>query len=135
MKLNRKGSIGFPEAIMAAMIVTLSLTLYMGMLALSAAEENSGPGVHVDHRIFGGLTLEDGEFAGDIEIRLVSEMERHGYRGISVICAVPGELDFEDRHIRVGVMDGRIESERFLMGMTSSDGRVIPAVLEVAVCA
>jgi len=133
MRLDKKGNLGFPEAIMAAMIVTLSLTLYMGLLVIDAANDNQAD-AHIDHRMFGDLSLRDGEIEGDIESRLVSEMERHGYRGISVLCEVPGDLGFEDRRIVVGSMDGVISSERFVLPMSSADGRTVPAVIEVAVC-
>ena len=135
MKLNRKGEIGFPEAIMAAMIVTLVLTMYLGLFAFNAAEDSGGPEVHIDHRIFGDLTLENGEIAGDIEMRLVSEMERHSLRGISVTCEVPGGLGYADRNIVIGDMDGLISGERFVYLLGASDGRIVPAVIEVAVCA
>ena len=135
MRLNRKGELGFPEAIMAAMIVTLVLTLYLGLFALNAAEEGGGSDVHIDHRVFGGLSLEDGEIAGDIELRLVSEMERHGLKGISFVCEVPGELGFADRSLVVGNMNGSISSERFIFLLGSADGRTVPAVIEVVVCA
>lgn len=134
MRLNKKGELGFPEAIMAAMIVTLVLSLYMGLLVLNTADENSEPDVRIDHRIFGSLVLDGGEIAGDIEMRLTSEMERHGLRGISFICEVPGELGFAGRHILVGNMDGNIGSERFIHMLKATDGRILPAVMEVAVC-
>jgi len=135
MKLNGKGVIGFPEAIMAAMIVTLVLTLYLGLFAFNAVEDSGGPEVHIDHRVFGDLTLENGEIVGDIEIRLITEMERHGLRGVSVICEIPGELGFPDRNIVVGDMNGMISGERFVYMLGASDGRIVPAVIEVAVCA
>ncbi|MCL2509811.1 MAG: hypothetical protein FWF07_01880 [Methanomassiliicoccaceae archaeon] len=135
MKLNRKGEIGFPEAIMAAMIVTLVLTMYLGLFAFNAAEDSGGPEVHIDHRIFKDLTLENGEIAGDIELRLAEEMERHGFRGVSVICEIPGDLGFPDRNIVIGNMDGLISGERFVFLLGASDGRIVPAVIEVAVCA
>ncbi|MDR2698445.1 MAG: hypothetical protein LBB30_02040 [Candidatus Methanoplasma sp.] len=134
MKLDRRGDLGFPEAIMAAMIVTLSLTMYMGLFVLSSANDGGGPEVRVDHRIFGGLTLEDGEIVGDIEMRLITEAERHGFRGITIICEVPGDLGFEGRRIAVGSTDGSISSERFLLSLKGTDGRTVPAVIEVAVC-
>jgi len=134
MRFDKRGDMGFPEAIMAAMIVTLSLTLYLGLFALTSINEDSDPAVRVDHRIFSGLSLEDGEIVGDIEIRLISEAERHGFKGITVICEVPGELGFKDRRISVGSMEGNINSERFVFQMMSCDGRAIPAVIEVAVC-
>jgi len=135
MRFDRKGELGFPEAIMAAMVVTLVLTLYMGLFALNTADNGGGPDVHVDHRIFNDLFLEDGKIAGDVELHLISEMERHGFRGISFVCEVPGELGFEDRHTVIGSMDGNISSERFVFLLGSADNRVIPAVIEVAVCA
>jgi len=134
MRFDKKGELGFPEAIMAAMIVTLVLTLYMGLFVLNTAEDTCGSDVHVDHRIFGDLILENGEVAGDLEVRLASEMERHGFRGISFVCSIPGELGFEDRHTAVGSMDGSTSSERFVYLLRSADGRIVPAVIEVAVC-
>jgi hypothetical protein len=134
MKLNKRGSLGFPEAIMAAMIVTLVLTMYMGMFCLNAAEQNSDPEVNIDHRIFEVLVLEDKKITGDIEHQLRSESERHGYRGISFTCEVPGEFGFEDRHDLIGDMDGNISSDRFPFSLRSADGRTIPVIIEVAVC-
>lgn len=134
MRFNAKGGLGFPEAIMAAMIVTLVLTLYMGVLVLSAADEEGGPEVNIDRRIFGCLVLEDGKIAGDVETPMISEMERRGLRGISFTCEVPGELGFETRHVVVGSMDGSIGSDRFVSLLASADGRTVPAVMEVAVC-
>jgi len=134
MKLNRKGELGFPEAIMAAMIVTLVLTMYMGLFALNAANDGGGQDVHINHRIFGDLTLENGEISGDIEMRLVSEMERHGFKGISFICEVPGELGFADKNLVVGNMNGSLSSERFIFLLGSADGRTVPAVIEVVIC-
>ncbi|MCL2032596.1 MAG: hypothetical protein FWG96_04955 [Methanomassiliicoccaceae archaeon] len=134
MRFNKRGELGFPEAMMAVMIVTLSLTAYLGLFALNAANNESGAAVHVDHRIFDNLVLNNGEVAGDIEMQLVSEAERHGYRGISVICEVPGGLGFKGMSVRIGDMDGMISSERFLFQLRSADGRIVPAVIEVAVC-
>ena len=134
MIFNRKGELGFPEAIMAAMIVTLVLTMYMGLFALNAADDGGGPDVHINHRIFGDLTLENGEISGDIEMRLVTEMERHGFKGISFMCEVPGELGFADKNLVVGSMNGNLNSERFIFLLGSADGRTVPAVIEVVVC-
>jgi hypothetical protein len=67
-------------------------------------------------------------------MRLISEAERHGFRGVSVICEVPGGLGYERRNIAIGNMNGDISSERFVFQLRSSDGRLIPAVIEVAVC-
>lgn len=119
---------------MAAMIVTLTLTLYLGAFALSTADDGSGTAARIDHRVFNDLYLEDGEIAGDIEMRLISETERRGLKGITFICEVPGGLGFESRRTIVGSMDGNIGSERFVFQLRSSDGRVVPAVIEVAVC-
>ena len=134
MRFNKRGELGFPEAIMAAMIVTLVLTLYMGLLVLNTADDNSGTYTPVDHRMFGNLTLDNGEIAGDVETDLISEMERHSYRGISFTCEVPGDLGFSERRTIVGNMDGNINSERFIFLLDSTDGRRIPAVMEVAIC-
>ncbi|MCL2148937.1 MAG: hypothetical protein FWH47_06335 [Methanomassiliicoccaceae archaeon] len=134
MRFNKRGELGFPEAIMAVMIVTLSLSAYLGLFALNAANSGGGPDVHIDHRIFDTLVVSRGEVTGDIEMMLVSEAERHGYRGVSVICEVPGGLGVKGMSVRIGDMDGSIGSERFLCQLRSADGRALPAVIEVAVC-
>lgn len=134
MRFNKRGDLGFPEAIMAAMIVTLALTAYLGLFALNTVNNEGEPDVQIDHRIFGGLTLADGQVVGDITICLISEMERHGFRGISFKCEVPGELGFKGMSTSIGDMDGKVISERFLCQLRSSDGRIVPAVMEVAVC-
>ncbi|MDR0508482.1 MAG: hypothetical protein LBG63_01455, partial [Candidatus Methanoplasma sp.] len=72
--------------------------------------------------------------AGDIETRLISEMDRYGLRGISFACEVPGELGFSGRHVTVGNMDGKTDGERFVFLLASADGRTVPVVMEVAVC-
>ncbi|MDR1405030.1 MAG: hypothetical protein LBJ20_05645 [Candidatus Methanoplasma sp.] len=134
MKFNRKGGLGFTEAIMAAMIVTLSLTAYMGLIAIDLLDDSKEPEMNVDHRIFRGLTLSDGKITGDIESDLVSEMERHGYKGVYFSCEVPGDLGFEKISITTGEMKDNVINERFLLNLISSDGRTIPAVVELAVC-
>ncbi|MDR1690896.1 MAG: hypothetical protein LBR42_03500 [Candidatus Methanoplasma sp.] len=134
MRFNKRGGLGFPEAIVAAMIVTLSLSAYLGLVALNAANEYEGSEMHIDHRMFDGLTLEDGKIVGDIEPSLTSEAERHGYRGVSFRCEVPGGLGFETVSFMIGDMDGNITSKRFIIDLLSKDGRVIPAIAEVAVC-
>jgi hypothetical protein len=35
----------------------------------------------------------------------------------------------------LGSMDGKISSDRFLAVLSSSDGRMLPVVVEVSVCA
>jgi len=134
MRFNKRGELGFPEAIMAAMIVTLVLTLYMGLLVLNTAEDDRGTDLTVDHRIFSNLALENGKIVGDIEKDLTSKMERHGFRGISFTCEIPGDMGFSYRRAVVGNMDGNISSERFVFLLDSADGRTIPAVIEVAIC-
>jgi len=114
--------------------VTLALTMYFGFFALNAVNNESGPEVHVDHRIFENLSLRENEIIGDIEMQLISEAERHGYKGISFTCEVPGGLGIKGKSLRIGNMDGKIDSERFLLQLKSTDGRVVPAVIEVAVC-
>ncbi|MDR3074506.1 MAG: hypothetical protein LBU30_00510, partial [Candidatus Methanoplasma sp.] len=94
MRFNKNGSLGFPEAMIAAMIVTLSLTLYMGLVVMDMAGDREEPEILTDRGVFRDLTIIDGEIGGDIESILVSEMERHGYRGIYFSCEMPGDRGF-----------------------------------------
>lgn len=135
MKMNRKGNFGFPEAMIAVMVVTLSLTAYIGVLAISVADEHSDMDVMIDERMHNRLSLDNDGIVGDIENDLITAMERYGYRGITVKYHVPGYTDIESVSFSVGSMEGDLASERTLFLLNSYDGRKIPAIAETIICA
>jgi hypothetical protein len=133
MKINRKGDLGFPEAIMSVMVVTLVLTAYIGMFALdNARSDTHAP--DSDRNIVNGITIVDRTVSGDIVQELTAFIEKNGYRGMMVRCIVPGNLAEVGIEFAAGNMDGQVTGERFIRSIPSDDHRLIPVVFEVAIC-
>ncbi len=134
MKFDKKGVMGFPEAIMAVMIVTLSLAAFMGMVALDLVDNINDEASPIDAKVIENILIDEGSISFQLESDLMSMIDRNGYRGISVKYIIPGNLGFDDGYISIGSMEGDIVIDRFLVSLNSSDGRVITAIAEVAVC-
>ena len=132
MKMNKRGDLGFPEAIMAVMLVTLALSAYMGVFILSTLNDE-GDQAFIDRNITEELTVEYDRIAGDIVPELERITTQKGYRGITVRCYIPSH-PIEPVEFTVGSMEGKITSERFLRTLDSNDGRILPAIFEVGIC-
>ena len=132
MKMNKRGDLGFPEAIMAVMLVTLALSAYMGVFVLSTINDNEDH-TFIDRSITDKLTVECDVIEGDIIPELEKMTAQKGYRGITVRCYVPSH-PIDPIEFAVGSMDGKITSERFLRTLNSDDGRILPVVFEVGIC-
>ena len=115
---------------MAVMIVTLVLTMYMGIFILNTVDDESAS---IDRNVIEGLTIENGRIDGDISPKMMTIFDLEGYKGFVIRCYVPGGLA-EDRTFTFGSMEGNIVSERFLKDLPSNDGRHIPVIFEVAIC-
>lgn len=134
MKFNRKGDIGFPEAIMAVMIVTLVLSIYVGVFAFTSANDPEDDPV-VDRDLTDGLIIENQKITGNMTEKITASCERNGYRGIMIRCHAPGDLNIEPLEYQIGTMDGDVSGERFLKTIPSDDGRAIPVIVEMNICA
>lgn len=134
MRFDRRGDLGFPEAIMAVMVVSLSLTAYIGVMAITIADDQDDADVRIDKRLFNGFTIEEDRIKGDIEESMIATMERHGYNGITIKCNVPGTQLIDAFSLTVGQMEGDIFSERHLISIKCDDGRTVSAIAEVIVC-
>lgn len=134
MRFDKRGDLGFPEAIFAVMIVTLSLTAFIGIMAITVADDTDEQAIMIDRRIFEKLSVEDGIIIGDIENDIVSAAERYGYGGIGIRCSVPGDLGLDDVSFYIGELNGDIISEKCIVLLSSNDGRAIPAIVEMMIC-
>jgi len=118
---------------MAVMLVTLALSAYMGVFMLSTMNDE-GDHAFIDRSVTDKLTVEYDVITGD----MISELERmtvqKGYRGVTVRCYIPSH-PIDSIEFTVGNMEGKITSERFLRTLNTNDGRILPAVFEVGICA
>ena len=107
MRSDRRGDMGFMEAIVAFMAVSVVLTAFMGALATTTVVTADPTG-----------SLDPGEFTGVIEDGVF----------------VPGFIEYIDGFAVRGDMDGMLFS-RTMSGHVADDaGRVLPAFYEVVLC-
>ncbi len=133
MRLDKKGDLGFPEAILAVMIVTLVLMIYLGAFVIQTGTEYvEDP--ELDDDILSGISIRDNEFIADIDDGLYKFLERNNYKGIEIECWTPGNLIESHYSHLIGTMDGTIQEEHYLKTIPSDDGRMIPVIFEVAIC-
>lgn len=133
MKFNKRGDIGFFEAMMATMVVIIVLMAYMGIIAFdSTRTETDEP--DFDETILENISIKNSKIVGDIEKNLISLMERNGYQGITILCSVPGNFKYPDTKYVVGEMNVSIFSEKILKSIDTDNGQNIPTIFEVAIC-
>lgn len=132
MRLNRRGDIGFPEAMMAVMIVTVVLMAYLGVFAAGAADRTDAA-PEFDRRITAGARIASGELILDAEDRMAGFIEKNGCRGLTVRCSIPGNSWVETAEFFSGTLDGRISGEKYTQSIKSDEGRIFTAVFEVGI--
>lgn len=133
MKMDRKGDIGFLEAIMATMMVCMVLTAFTGFLAGETMQDAAEiPGF--DRSAADGVTVVDGAYRGDLTAALQQQADRWGYAGLTVRCYAPGDSTLTAGSWHIGSLTGGIAGDRFLRDIPADDGRLVPTVFEVAVC-
>lgn len=130
MRMDRKGDIGFMEAMAAAMAVTLVLTAFLGAAAVHAAgQEVAARGIDVE-ALADKISISDGMMEGDLGDELRLQIEISGLRGASVCCeSAPGptgEPRFRGRlYFSAGISDGAMSTERRLCPVEYEGGTVL----------
>lgn len=130
MRMNRKGDIGFMEAMAAAMAVTLVLTAFIGATAIYAIETDvSKRDINIDS-LADGIRIADGRIEGDLQDELQSQIDLRGIGGASVMCtSVPdsaGEPRFEGRlYFSAGTFEGTMSMERRICSVDYAGGTAL----------
>jgi len=131
MILDRKGDIGFPEAMVGTATVCIVLTIFLSH-AVTVMSADSGDGAPVAWDRLSSLSIESGEYAVDADIAedfradlscsgIRITLDPNGVSGISPWSAECGDLTGDCRvHAR-------------LINAESDDGRSVPTVAEVTV--
>ncbi len=130
--MNRRGEGGFMEAIAAVMVVTVSLTAFMGLL-VNVAVNDSGPGTDdIGTDYISSLTVVDGKIVGDIHDDIAFISEKHGIDFIEVKVRLIGDVVSDSFYDCFG--KGRTDnvSSRYgTLTMKADGGRVLDASYEV----
>ncbi len=129
MELNRKGDIGFMEALAGAMTVCLVLTAFTAFLAADMLnEEPERP--EFDWSEVNGLAATDRTFCLSLNSNLKQYLEETGVKGIEL----RGTSLMENRGpvvYKVGEATDTWEKESRTVTITHGSGRCTPGLLEV----
>lgn len=132
MRSDRRGDMGFMEAMVAFMAVSVVLTAFMGALATTTVV-TADPTGSLDPGEFTG-TIEDGVFVPGFVEYIDGFADTRGCDGVTVSVTVPGGFCEEVEPYVRGYMDGMLFS-RTMSGHVADDaGRVLPAFYEVVLC-
>ena len=124
---DRRGEMGFAEAMLAVMAVTVVLMMYAGTLS-AAVHDGGDPLDALDPDMF-RCRVSDGEVLTEFEGYLGGYMSSHGLSGITAYVSVPGFAD--GRAVGVGGSDGMIHSRSFSIDVPGDRGRTLVAVVAV----
>ncbi len=132
MDIGRRGDMGFAEAIIAFMAVTVVLSAYFG-LAVHVQLEVSDPASGLSEEMFTG-TVSDGVFVPSYTDYLGDYLDTSGCKGISVTVSIPGGFCGDVPPSTAGSMDGQTSTRTFSNMVSDDKGRTFPAFFEVTVC-
>ena len=127
---DRRGDIGFPEAMLGTATVCIVLTVFLAY-AVTVMWTDSAEQADIGWERFRNVGITDGEYsAGTIPEDLVAELSCSGVKMSFVPQDVPGICSL---YIQCGKCRGDKEVHDRLISVESDDGRTIPTVLEVIV--
>lgn len=132
MDIGRRGDMGFAEAIVAFMAVTVVLSAYLG-LAVHVQPEVSDPASGLTEDMFTG-TVSEGVFVPSYTDYLGEYLDTSGCKGISVSVSVPGGFCEAVPPMTAGFMEGQTSTCTFSNMVSDDKGRTFPAFFEVTVC-
>lgn len=132
MRIDRSGDMGFMEAVVAFMAVTVVLTAFMGALVTTTVV-TADPTESLDPGEFSG-TVESGVFVPGFEDYIRGFVDTKGLAGASVSVTVPGGFCSWSEPFIVGDVDGMLFSRSIHGTVTDDSGRTLPALYEVVLC-
>ncbi len=130
MRMDKKGDIGFMEAMVGAMAVTIILAAFVGVAVLKVCETDIDPGDLDINIIANCIVVSDNMIQGDLQDELESQVIKACISGASIKCTpVPdkygkptlnGELFFN-----AGTLEGQLSTERKLFSIDTENGSVL----------
>lgn len=130
---ERRGDMGFMEAIVSFMAVALVLTAFIGVLAVTEVD-SADPTEGLDPAMFTG-TVEARTFVPGFSSYIGHYVDVNGISGASVVVTVPGGYCEEPGPFVVGSLDGMLYGRQIPGTVTDDEGRTLPALFEVMLCA
>ena len=121
------------SAMLAVLVVVISLTAFLSFLALSLSYEHEHePDVPLD--VLGYVRIVDGNIEADIEEKMNEIIERYGYEGMTVILSIYDGIYDSSLTVRVGMFfSDNVLCENGTFTVKANDGRSVPVNYSVAV--
>ena len=132
MKTDRRGDMGFMDAMVGFIAATIVLSAFLGVV-IGVAAYGGDPSSALDPGRFSG-TVEGGEFKPGYIGYMGDYLDSSGCRGISVSVLIPGGFCEQPEPTTIGSMDGELFSRTFVSMVRDDSGRIFPAVFEVVLC-
>lgn len=130
MKFDRRGDIGFMEALAGAIIVCLVMTAFMSHLVAEAVNTDQNV-KEFDWNRIESVEITDGKYHVTVDDNIEGYFELTGIRGLTVRADSPGLDEIQDFSSDIGDVSGDSLAERRLVPVTADDGRTVPTVVEV----
>ena len=127
--MDRRGGMGFVEAMLAVMAVTVVLMMYMSSVATAVLME-ADPVSDLDPE---QMTAEvvDRRIEVGFEDYLEGFVSEHGINGAAVMVTVPGGFADGPYSTVLGTSAGEVHSRTFSGNIPADHGRTVSAVFEV----
>ncbi|MCQ2079886.1 MAG: hypothetical protein MJZ38_07530 [archaeon] len=131
MKIDRRGDIGFMEAMAGAMTVCIVMLGFCSFVMTDAMADHT-PQHTFDWDLVDGICLDgEGRYTLDRTSELEAYAEENGLAGISVDISAGSASGVGTLHIDVGKTSGMHIGERKLVSVSTEDGRSVPTLVEV----
>lgn len=118
------------EAMAAMMVVTVALSIFLGLLAGAGAQERAEPDIRVDY--LGKLSVSGGAIVGEVSEEMEVQKDFSGFSCVRLRVHVAGETDIYERTAGLP-SQGDLVCKTGTLLMKDDKGRSVPAVYEVAV--
>ena len=120
-------------AMLAVIVVVISLTAFLSFLALSLSYEHEHePDVPLD--VLGYVRIVDGKIEADIEEKMNETIERYGYEGMTVILVIDDGIYDSSLIVRIGTFfSDNVLCETGTFIVKADNGRSVPVGYSVAV--
>lgn len=129
---DRRGDIGFMEAMVSAMAVCIVLTAFVAFIAVDTVADRDG-GPEIDWRVADGVEIVDGSYSGEgVSDDLLAQCEEEGWTGVQLRCWNPA-MERSGSTWAFGVPGENTHIERRVMDVQSDDRQLVPTVFEMTV--
>lgn len=133
MKMNNKAESGFMEAMAAVMIVTVTLTAFIGLLTYTSISDTSET-IDIETAYLNKLSIKSEKIVGNIQNDLQEQVDINEYKSIRLTVKIIGLVSDDTFIISAGEKTtNNVASKTGTITLQSDDGRRLAASYEVVV--